>query len=92
MQEVLARVRDASLRHCLQFGVGLHHAGLKESDRQLVESLFVAQRIQVCNDYQLATQVQRVHVYLKTVSYVCHVVSGILDAQYLCHWLRYGDD
>lgn len=43
----LARVKDASLRHCLQFGVGLHHAGLAEPDRQLVEALFVAQKIQV---------------------------------------------
>jgi activating signal cointegrator complex subunit 3 len=40
-------VRDASLRHCLQFGVGLHHAGLGEPDRQLVEALFVEQKIQV---------------------------------------------
>jgi len=47
MQDALSRVRDASLRHCLQFGVGLHHAGLSEPDRQLVESLFVAQKIQV---------------------------------------------
>eukprot|EP00882_Tetradesmus_deserticola_P026910 GHRQ01029731.1.p1 GENE.GHRQ01029731.1~~GHRQ01029731.1.p1 ORF type:complete len:372 (+),score=180.37 GHRQ01029731.1:361-1476(+) len=44
---VLGRVRDASLRHCLQFGVGLHHAGLAEPDRQLVEALFVQQKIQV---------------------------------------------
>lgn len=27
LQAVLSGVRDASLRHCLQFGVGLHHAG-----------------------------------------------------------------
>jgi hypothetical protein len=47
-QDILARVRDASLRHCLQFGVGLHHAGLAEADRQVVERLFVSQKIQVC--------------------------------------------
>jgi activating signal cointegrator complex subunit 3 len=47
LQGVLGRVRDASLRHCLQFGVGLHHAGLAEPDRQLVEGLFVEQKIQV---------------------------------------------
>ena len=46
-QDVLVRVRDASLRHCLQFGVGLHHAGLAEADRQIVERLFVTQKIQV---------------------------------------------
>jgi hypothetical protein len=47
LQDTLARVRDASLRHCLQFGVGLHHAGLAENDRQIVERLFVSQKIQV---------------------------------------------
>jgi activating signal cointegrator complex subunit 3 len=47
VQAALGRVRDASLRHCLQFGVGLHHAGLSEPDRQLVEALFVEQKIQV---------------------------------------------
>lgn len=47
LQDTLARVRDASLRHCLQFGVGLHHAGLAENDRQIVERLFVTQKIQV---------------------------------------------
>jgi replicative superfamily II helicase len=26
-------VRDPSLAHCLAFGVGLHHAGLTESDK-----------------------------------------------------------
>lgn len=40
-------MRDASLRHCLQFGVGLHHAGLAEADRQMVERLYVTQKIQV---------------------------------------------
>jgi replicative superfamily II helicase len=40
-------VKDASLRQTLQWGVGLHHAGLSEPDRKLVEALFVAQKIQV---------------------------------------------
>jgi replicative superfamily II helicase len=43
----LAEVKDATLRHCLQFGVGLHHAGLADGDRALCERLFVAQKIQV---------------------------------------------
>ena len=34
----------------LPFGIGLHHAGLKEKDRKLVEELFVNQKIQVNND------------------------------------------
>lgn len=39
--------QDPNLRHTLQFGIGLHHAGLVEADRDLVESLFVGGRIQV---------------------------------------------
>jgi len=37
---VLAAVKDPNLRHTLAFGIGLHHAGLNESDRALVENLF----------------------------------------------------
>eukprot|EP00475_Leptophrys_vorax_P017663 TRINITY_DN24265_c0_g2_i2.p1 TRINITY_DN24265_c0_g2~~TRINITY_DN24265_c0_g2_i2.p1 ORF type:complete len:876 (+),score=189.71 TRINITY_DN24265_c0_g2_i2:681-3308(+) len=40
-------VHDTSLRHTLEFGVGLHHAGLRDPDRKLVESLFMAGKIQV---------------------------------------------
>lgn len=47
MQAALCEVQDASLRHTLQFGIGLHHAGLNDGDRTLVERLFVAQKIQV---------------------------------------------
>ena len=39
--------QDAQLRHTLQFGIGLHHAGLNEADRSAVEALFVGGRIQV---------------------------------------------
>ncbi|KAK9785880.1 hypothetical protein WJX73_006814 [Symbiochloris irregularis] len=47
LTQSLARVRDASLRHTLQFGIGLHHAGLVEGDRDVVEALFVGGHIQV---------------------------------------------
>jgi antiviral helicase SLH1 len=47
LQAILIRVRDQSLKEALQFGVGLHHAGLVESDRQLVEELFAFNKIQV---------------------------------------------
>ena len=40
-------VQDTNLRHSLQFGIGLHHAGLNDSDRSTVEHLFVAGKIQV---------------------------------------------
>lgn len=45
-QEVLA-IKDSALRHTLQFGIGLHHAGLPESDREVVERLYVGGKIQV---------------------------------------------
>lgn len=40
-------MQDSSLRHTLQFGVGLHHAGLSSKDRSLVERLYVDGKIQV---------------------------------------------
>ncbi|KAI9887644.1 MAG: hypothetical protein M1823_000508 [Watsoniomyces obsoletus] len=42
-----SRVQDDSLREALSFGIGLHHAGLVESDRQLSEELFANNKIQV---------------------------------------------
>jgi hypothetical protein len=36
-----------ALKHSLLFGIGVHHAGLNERDRDLVEELFVNQKIQV---------------------------------------------
>mmetsp|Transcript_13654 Transcript_13654/g.49673 ORF Transcript_13654/g.49673 Transcript_13654/m.49673 type:complete len:2207 (-) Transcript_13654:489-7109(-) len=43
----LARVKDSNLKHTLQFGIGMHHAGLQEDDRKIVEHLFVTNKIQV---------------------------------------------
>jgi antiviral helicase SLH1 len=47
LEEKLETVRDQSLRQALSFGIGLHHAGLTETDRKLVEELFVTNQIQV---------------------------------------------
>jgi antiviral helicase SLH1 len=44
---LLSRVKDNSLKEALQFGIGLHHAGLVQADRQLVEELFTFNKIQV---------------------------------------------
>jgi hypothetical protein len=44
---VLSQVTDNNLRHTLQFGIGLHHAGLNDRDRSLVEELFSNNKIQV---------------------------------------------
>jgi activating signal cointegrator complex subunit 3 len=41
------RVRDPSLAHALSHGVGMHHAGLADGDRDLVEELFLSCQIHV---------------------------------------------
>jgi len=43
----LARVKDEALKEALSFGIGLHHAGLVESDRLLAEELFANNKIQI---------------------------------------------
>jgi antiviral helicase SLH1 len=47
LQLNLTRVKDESLREALTFGIGLHHAGLIESDRSLAEELFANNKIQI---------------------------------------------
>lgn len=47
LQHTLSAVKDAALRESLSFGIGLHHAGLVESDRTLSEQLFAANKIQI---------------------------------------------
>jgi replicative superfamily II helicase len=47
METIVTTIRDASLKLSLQFGIGLHHAGLVEKDRQIVEELFLHGKIQV---------------------------------------------
>ena len=44
---VIRNVRDESLRQSLQFGIGMHHAGLSTSDRRIVEELFEMSKIQI---------------------------------------------
>ncbi|KAJ0159223.1 putative helicase mug81 [Colletotrichum tanaceti] len=47
LQLNLARVKDDALKEAISFGIGLHHAGLVESDRQLAEELFLNNKIQI---------------------------------------------
>ena len=47
LQLNLSRVKDEALREALSFGIGLHHAGLVEGDRQLTEELFANNKIQI---------------------------------------------
>ncbi|TMW51086.1 hypothetical protein DOY81_003817 [Sarcophaga bullata] len=47
MQQILQGIKDSNLKFCLAFGIGLHHAGLQEQDRKIVEELFLNRKIQV---------------------------------------------
>lgn len=40
-------IQDEALRHCVQFGIALHHAGLSKSDRERAELLFASGACQV---------------------------------------------
>ncbi|ESL11076.1 RNA helicase [Trypanosoma rangeli SC58] len=41
------RVSDPYVKHCMQFGVGIHHAGLLEGDRTEVENAFFSGKLQI---------------------------------------------
>ena len=47
LQLHLTRVKDEALKEAISFGIGLHHAGLVDSDRQLSEELFLNGKIQI---------------------------------------------
>ncbi|VDM17646.1 unnamed protein product [Hydatigera taeniaeformis] len=47
METLASTMRDQNLQITLPYGIGIHHAGLRENDRRIVEELFVNQRIQV---------------------------------------------
>ena len=47
MENILECVQDDNLKNSLTYGIGLHHAGLVESDRKIVENLFFNQKIMI---------------------------------------------
>lgn len=47
LADVVSRVLDETLKLSLQFGMGLHHAGLVESDRKIAHTLFEQGKIQI---------------------------------------------
>ena len=47
LQPYIDKVKDDTLKLSLQFGIGLHHAGLVESDRQISHKLFEQNKIQI---------------------------------------------
>jgi len=47
IHQISMLIKDENLRQTINFGVGMHHAGLTEHDRKIVEDLFVKKKIQV---------------------------------------------
>ena len=47
LEQRIAKIQDPALKHTLQFGIGLHHAGLSPEDRGVAEQLFAECKIQV---------------------------------------------
>lgn len=47
LERTLESVRDDALRLGLTYGIGMHHAGLQQQERALVERLFVERKVQV---------------------------------------------
>jgi activating signal cointegrator complex subunit 3 len=47
MSNLVSQIVDQNLKFTLPFGIGMHHAGLNDRDRKVVEELFVNQKIQI---------------------------------------------
>lgn len=45
IRDIIEQIKDEHLKHTIQYGVGMHHAGLTENDRYIVENLFVTKKI-----------------------------------------------
>lgn len=84
MSMVVSQVMDENLKHTLQFGVGLHHAGLNDRDRSLVEELFTNTKIQVIVfqllsfglHFPLLLRVQQMTCFL-----TCYDLHGFVNPQ-----------
>lgn len=46
-EEFASRVQDADCSFCLSYGIGLHHAGMPQSDRRAIEDLYSAGKITI---------------------------------------------
>lgn len=82
-EAVVIGVQDESLIHTLQFGIGLHHAGLCDSDRRCCEALFVAGKIQVLNALIIKTHsnglaVTSIALHVQFVVATCLPVSMVI--------------
>lgn len=43
----LTLIQDPHVKHCVQFGIGIHHAGLAEGDKAVMEDLFRTGKLQI---------------------------------------------
>ena len=47
IETIIDQIENEALKHSIAFGVGIHHAGLRQADREIVEKLFQNQKIQI---------------------------------------------
>uniref|UniRef100_A0A915PDR7 Activating signal cointegrator 1 complex subunit 3 n=1 Tax=Setaria digitata TaxID=48799 RepID=A0A915PDR7_9BILA len=47
LEQLIATLKDDNLKLTLPFGIGMHHAGLQQHERNIVERLYVEKKIQV---------------------------------------------
>jgi activating signal cointegrator complex subunit 3 len=47
IEAIASSIQDDALKHTITFGIGLHHAGLSSSDRDIVERLYLGGEIRV---------------------------------------------
>lgn len=76
MELILSNIRESNLKLTLAFGIGIHHAGLHERDRNTVEELFINQKIQV---RKRRLQESYTLIRLSNENQTCKVILGLLD-------------
>eukprot|EP00760_Papus_ankaliazontas_P019676 PhM_4_TR18055/c0_g1_i1/m.41049/K18663/ASCC3; activating signal cointegrator complex subunit 3 len=47
LTDIIQKLEDPHLKHTVQFGIGMHHAGLPEGDKNIVEDLFRSGKLQI---------------------------------------------
>jgi activating signal cointegrator complex subunit 3 len=47
LEYIQTKIKDINLKNTIGFGIGIHHAGLSESDKEIVEELFEKVKIQI---------------------------------------------
>eukprot|EP01064_Diplonema_japonicum_P017634 TRINITY_DN2587_c0_g1_i4.p1 TRINITY_DN2587_c0_g1~~TRINITY_DN2587_c0_g1_i4.p1 ORF type:complete len:2057 (+),score=560.71 TRINITY_DN2587_c0_g1_i4:113-6283(+) len=47
LDHYVSQINDEHLRHMLAFGIGMHHAGLTEGDKDIMEHMFVSGKLKI---------------------------------------------